>query len=160
VSEAQHAHLAHVMPGRLRLRLPGSRGRPERLERVRRRIAAHPEVTAVEVDHRTGSVLVQGGIAVEALSLLGEEEDLFSLVPPAALRPLAEDVMQALENVDQRLSAATGGRLGVVSASVAALLAYAAVQLARGRVEVPATTLVWYAFTAMLLARAGRHRLT
>ncbi len=150
------AHVVHAMPGRVRLRLPSARGRPERLEHVRSRLAAQRGVTAVNVDHRTGSVVVEGEVALQALGALGEAEGLFSLVPPQMLKPLAEDMMRGVETVDSRIRFITHGRVGLLSALATVLVAVAAVQLLRGRVGAPAVTLLWYAFATVMMAQAGR----
>jgi len=148
-----HAHVVHAIPGRLRLRVPSARGRPERLESLRRRLAAHQGVRDVRVDARTGSVLVLGQIAWDALHHIGEEDGLFALVPPAAVRQVEDELLQSLERVESGIRGLSGGRFGLLGGTVAALVALALVQLLRGQTGTPATSLLWYAFSAVLTAR-------
>ncbi len=147
-----HAHVAHVTRGRVRLRL--ARGHPGHLERVRHRLAAEPGVHGVEVDHRTGSVLVWGAITAELLARVGREEGLFDLVPPRALRPLEEDLTAALERTDLGIRRFSGGRFGLMGLVVTSLAVLAAVQAGRGRFDVPAPTLLWYTLSAAMMLRA------
>jgi hypothetical protein len=53
------AHVAHHVPGRLRLKVPGAKGNPEFLEKVKDALAPISGITEIEVNPVTGSVLVQ-----------------------------------------------------------------------------------------------------
>jgi hypothetical protein len=54
----QKAQSVHHIPGRLRLKLSGAKGNRHLLDTIRESIQAIPDVTGVEVNPRTGSVLV------------------------------------------------------------------------------------------------------
>jgi hypothetical protein len=54
----QKAQSVHHIPGRLRLKLSGAKGNHHLLDTIRESIQAIPDVTGVEVNPRTGSVLV------------------------------------------------------------------------------------------------------
>ncbi len=144
------------MRGRVRLRIHEARGQPERLGRVLDKLASHHDVREVRADHRTGSVVVLGDLAIDALRNFGREQELFELVPAPELQPLSEDIVGGLETADERIRLATGGRLGVMSLAATALVGIAAVQAVRGQISVPAMTLLWYAFSVVLMARSGR----
>jgi hypothetical protein len=53
-----HAHVVHHIPGRLRLKLPGAKGDPAFLDKVREALAPLEGVEEVIVNSVTGSVLV------------------------------------------------------------------------------------------------------
>jgi hypothetical protein len=55
----QTAQAVHSIPGRLRLKLSGAKGNLHLLNSLRESIQAIPEVTGVEVNPRSGSVLVR-----------------------------------------------------------------------------------------------------
>lgn len=147
-----HAHIIHALPGRLRLRLP--RHRPEVLERVRHLLADHPSISHVEVDARTGSVLVLGAVEAELLKHLGAEKGLFNLAPPEALKPLEENMTAVLENADATVRRISGNRVGLLGLVVVMLGGLLVVQIGRGRFDVPAPTLMWYALSIIMMLRA------
>lgn len=150
---AETAHLAHAMPGRVRLRFPAARGHPHRLERLRRHLAAVDGVRHVDVHPRTGSVVVTGDLALESLRALGSGQDLFELELEQLARPLAEELARGLERLDEAMTAWSGGRLRLADAAVAALLATAVVQAIRGRWAGPAAAMLWYAASLALMTR-------
>lgn len=156
MAEPPAAHVAHAIPGRVRLRVPAARGYPDRLDRMRRKLSAHHGVRAVEVDHRTGSVLVLGDVALHALADAAEADGLFRLIPPQALKPVEDALGLGIEQADARIRGLTGGRVGLFGLTVAFLVAVAAIQAYRGRVGAPAASLLWYAFTTALMVHSGR----
>ena len=150
--DAPRAQVAHAIGGRVRLRL--ARFHPGHLERVRHRLAAEPGIHGVEVDHRTGSVLVWGAVTAELLGEIGRQEGLFDLIPPRVLRPLEDDMTKALEQADLGIRHWSGGRVGLMGLVVGSLAALAVVQTARGRFDVPAPTLLWYMLSAAMMLRS------
>ena len=54
------ARVEHNMPGRVRVRIARGDRSPAHMERLRQRLQAHPDVSAVQVNPQTGSVLVRG----------------------------------------------------------------------------------------------------
>jgi len=52
------AHIAHHIPGRLRLKVPGAKGNPAFLDQVRAALTSVEGVSEIEVNPVTGSVLV------------------------------------------------------------------------------------------------------
>lgn len=123
----------------------------------------------VRSDPRTGSLVVQGEMDAGRLARWGEGERLFRLAAPslpipsggqpAVPHPVAQDVGDWMDRMDDRLKRATGGLLGLAGSAAFLLLTFAAIQAVRGRVGPPAVTLLWYAATAALLAQSDRrHR--
>lgn len=146
------ARVEHISPGRLRLRVASQRGRATYFETVRARLGQEPMVRAVQVNARTGSVLLHLHEPVNWPALLARaaQLDLFRLVhtpgPGATTRQVrAPQVLGQLAEP------------GTTSSTVLALalLAGAAVQGWRGQVAAPAVTLVWYAMQLLRGADKG-----
>jgi Heavy metal associated domain 2 len=53
------AHVAHHIPGRIRLKMPGSGDAQHLLEQVQRAISLIPEVNRIDVNRTTGSIVVE-----------------------------------------------------------------------------------------------------
>lgn len=146
------ARVEHLSPGRLRLRVAGQRGRAAYFETVRGRLELEPAVRAVQVNARTGSVLLYLREPVNWPQLLARvaQLDLFRLVRAPA--PGASTRRVQAPQVPGRLA-----ELGTTSSAVLALalLAGAAVQSWRGQIAAPAVTLVWYAMQLLRGADKG-----
>lgn len=83
------------------------------MERVRQRLARHPDVQSVEVSERTGSVLVLGTQTERLRAALEEFLELVEEAPsPEAVRDRGvETAVTLVKDLDDRLAWATGGRL-------------------------------------------------
>lgn len=128
------AEVVHRIPGRLRLRLPAMRGDAGFFDRLRADFDAALPDHEIVVSVTTGSVLITGAECPFAeVGRIGRERGWFEL----------GDVE-------------SGGRTGPPSASapgydarsttILLLLLLASVQILRGQVLVPATSLLWYAY--------------
>jgi cation transport ATPase len=59
MSRAKHpAKIAHQVPGRMRLKVPGAKGDPELLEEIRQTLTSVPGIHDVEINDTTGSVTI------------------------------------------------------------------------------------------------------
>jgi hypothetical protein len=151
------AYLAHRAPGRLRLRIPERRGDADYFRRVAEALAGHAGVSAVEVSAVTAGVLVRhaGSLSVAEVSRCGRVAGLFDLDPGlAAGVPAVRQVAAQLRAIDVALRGASRNEADVRSLVFVGMLGLAAVQLLRGHVLGPATTLLWQAFQL-----AGGHHL-
>lgn len=126
------AQVVHYVPGRCRMRLPGMRGEADFFARLRADLLQEITESRVRVNALTGSVLVEGhATSLGELERIGRERGWFDL-------SVAEDREWAAP------TAATGEATRRALMTVFLLLAV--LQIARGQVLVPATSLLWYAF--------------
>jgi cation transport ATPase len=95
--------------GRIRVRLPKAKRDRATLDKVQRTISAMHGVKGVDVNHATGSVVVQYDTNVHedfhaALTRHGEEHDLFRIAPPhlSEVDELAETIEKEAEFLAQR----------------------------------------------------------
>ena len=140
-------YVAHVLPGRVRVRVPARRGDAAFFDRVAERLGELPSVTSVIATPLTGSVVVEFTGEIQALALaamaLSDEVRLELAPPPTA--PLMLRVRREVAAADAAIREATGGELDARAAAFCVLLAFSALQLLRGNLLAPTVTLLWYA---------------
>ena len=139
--EAVKVRLGHVTAGRARLRL-AQRLEPPALDALADRLAASPGVRRVVLRPNTGSVIVEAAAGEAALKRLIEGLDFLKLLPPAKPVPIGQVAKFGELMLDQKIRDQTGGALDLRAALALLLFATAVIQLFRGRVAGPATTLL------------------
>jgi hypothetical protein len=148
---------AHVAPGRIRFRIPGRRGDEAYFRRTLESLATCPGVEGLRANPLTASILVLHHGDPDAIEHFAEAAGLFEAgTPPPNGRPsdrASGSLVGLATTVDQSLLRLTEGRVDLRAASIAWLASGAAVQMARGRMLPPATTLAWYLY--QLLRRKG-----
>lgn len=163
----KHGHIVSHTSGRMRVRLHQGHRDPAALEMIEDRLSEHPAVASVATNPRTGSVLVQynhhsltkddlkellwdaGLVAREFMGAEEIPEDLGRDAEPAAHSTTATTVLDALTDLDQRLSKATNGKLDIKLLVPTGLGLLALRQIAingLGLGQVPGYVLLWYTF--------------
>jgi hypothetical protein len=173
MQRSQEMHRARIVsqaPGRMRLRLHQEHRDPTALKQLEQDLGGRDGVTSVSTDHRTGSVLVHYDrrtltkddltdmlfdVGVAALDLLGadaaaedlgQERDARGVVPHSTG---ATGVLDALTDLDHRISQMSGGRFDLKLLVPAGLGLLALRQIALnglGLAQVPGYVLLWYTF--------------
>jgi hypothetical protein len=137
----------------VRLRVAEQRGQSAYFETVRSRLSQEPAVRGVQVNARTGSVLLDLQQPVDWPGLLARAAQLglFAVVmPPAGTAPpRSRPDLGPLGRLGRLAEPGSSGG----TALAMALLAGAAIQGWRGQLAAPAVTLAWY---ALQLLRSGR----
>lgn len=160
-----HGHIVSQAPGRMRVRLHRGHRDPSELARIEGRLVRRDGIQAVATNTRTGSVLVHYDrralskddlvamlydVGVAAREVLGAEdvpEDLGR--EPAPHSAPAIGLMDALSDLDQRVSRLTGGKLDVkvlVPAGLGLLALRQILSTGLGLADVPGYVLLWYTF--------------
>lgn len=147
-SRRPRAHISHLIPGRVRLRIPERRRDEAYFATLKQRVHEWPGISAVHVNPRTASLLALFSDAAAALAH-AQNCDLFELTeaePPRPAVPIGERARFRARSFDARLREVTGGLADTQSLVFAALFAAGAYQIIRRRnVGAPAVTLLWYA---------------
>ncbi|SEQ26796.1 hypothetical protein [Thalassovita taeanensis] len=144
----------HVIDGRARLR-PAMSLEPDALKALADRIAAVPAVRRVLARPATGSLIVEfDGPAAPVFEEIGAQE-IARIRPQPAPPPITQVARFGLMRADMNLKNATDGTLDLNSTVALLLFMGAAVQVARGQIAGPATTLVMAAL-AMLDRQNGK----
>lgn len=149
------AEVAHAMPGRLRMRVPGHRGNAELFAQLEQKLAQSQLLERVQVNPVTGSVLLEfEGPHEELLDKLARQlpfefEVAGPAAPPARRPPSAAGLLDPLRLVSGRdidemfMTGALFGAVGLV-------------QVLRGQILIPALPAFWYATNAFRLAREAQ----
>mgnify|MGYP006280299665 CR=1 FL=1 len=146
--EAPRARCRHALPGRLRLTLVDKRGDAAWFDRAAVALATMPGVTRVDGRPRTGSLLIEYDIAIDELLRRAAAEGLFHVEPGSGP-----------EQATYRARLDAGMETPAIAQWAAmALLAAAAVQVARREILPPAVSLLVYAATALLAAERRQAR--
>ena len=164
----QEIRVLSALPGRLRVRHVGRRRGLEELETLRDSLQARPEVDAVELNPRTGSLLVfydPGRVSSEDLRGALSEVGLDLAADVEAARGQAGGtgrVMGAAEALNRRVIQASGGtdlRL-LVPMGLGALSARQALRNTPRLGQAPWYLLAWYAFDSFLKLNRPQGRST
>jgi Heavy metal associated domain 2 len=158
------ARVTSSTPGRVRLRLRRPERHQDMMRSIRHNLRQRMDGADVEVNPRTGSVLVHYdqracshadvlsalrdvGLVIEDVAQ-GLGEEVPSLQGPGRTTT-SEGIIEALTDLDRQLSAMTGRSVDLKLAIPLLLGGLGVVQLARsgfGLGDVPAYVLLWYAF--------------
>jgi hypothetical protein len=144
------AQVCHRIPGRTRIRVPERRGDAAYFADVQRALAGLEGVERCDVNPVTGSLIIEHSAPLAALVEHAAQAGVFRLAQldpesvPGRVRALLN-----LRRLDQEVSRASNGEVDLATLTAAGLLTMAAVQLVRGQILAPATTLLWYALATM-----------
>jgi len=157
-----HGHIVSDTPGRLRIRLRRTHRHPHVMELARNQLRQHEAVHQVATNDTTGSIVVNYDPArLSRDSVLGMLKDVGIIAREAAEELLAETpgeskhsaaalgIIAAVNDLDRRLSRATGRNIDLKLVFPASLFALGIRQAATqglGLSTVPAYVLLWYAF--------------
>jgi hypothetical protein len=146
------AYLVHEMPGRFRLRVPSRVKDSQYFKRVREQLQTVPEISLLETNSITGSILVEYVGEAQTIFHAARERNLFrvSRAEQAAHEPLSLRLSDRLREFDNRISSFTHGELDT-AALISMLLGAAGVaQFAKKKVWPAGATLLWYAANVLL----------
>jgi hypothetical protein len=141
-----HAEIIHNSPGRLRLRIRTQRGRTEFFAGIEEKLAQCPGVERAVVNPVTGSVLLEPASDLSALVAFTQSQQLFQLAQaPTLMAPLTHQIAERFGDLNGELRKLSGGGIDFGSLGFIGLITLAAVQLQRGHVLGPTSTLLWAA---------------
>lgn len=132
--------IAHVTDGRARLRLAGSLDRAA-LGDLADALAGLPRVRRVLARPNTGSLIVEADATADALRAALDGCEAIRILPPEPPIQVDRAAQAGLMKLDLAIRGRTENALDVRSAIAVLLIGGAAVQLLRGRIAGPATTL-------------------
>lgn len=139
----------HRSARRLRLRFEGTAPRGADLSAFADRLAGVEGVLRARARPNTGSVILDLSRPPEAVLAALEEAGAARIAGPAKPVPVGQVIQLGLTQADMGLGRRTEGALDLRTALGLALLAGALLQLSRGRVAGPATTLFMSAWSLL-----------
>jgi hypothetical protein len=150
------AHVSHRTPGRLRLRIPTRRGQADFFDKLVAELTRQTDVERLEANPLTASVLLMPAVDLGKLARIGADGGLYTLAADESgheAAPLAQQVAAGFGGLNRQLRSMTGGNLDLVSVGFLVLVAAAFIQLQRGHVLGPTSTLLWYASGLLLMSQ-------
>ena len=98
----------------MRVRVAHEDRSPEQMERLRRELSAQPAVKQVEVNHRTGSILVHGEVSLALEQAIGQSLELVEGAGPENVPEAGvESVVLLVKDLDGWIRRSTGSRLSL-----------------------------------------------
>jgi hypothetical protein len=155
------ARVAHVSPGRLRLRIVEKRGDRAYFEKVESALGSQPDFAAAQVQVTTGSLLMVGKNAtIPGAADFGRKNDLFDLKEQSAHPDqLIWDTAAPVQAFSGHIRRFSGDTLDLSSGLFFGLLLFGLFELLRGNWKTPPWyTAFWYAagiYSKSLLDRVG-----
>lgn len=150
------AYVHHQIPGRVRLKIPAHRGDAAYFERLASQIGSYPGIVHAYGNPQTASLLIEHGGNFADISNRAATDDLFEIVHDT-LAPVVEAGQSPVTPINQAAQSyrlpAKPQFLPALAVGFAGLGVY---QLFRRQVLAPATTLFWYALSAMIVAAAKK----
>ena len=151
-------HLVHRTRRRVRLRVPDKFGDAPWFAEAESRLTQLGPVSAVQVHPVTASLILEVDPSADLDSLLAGN-DLFDYqANPPPIPGAAAQVKLGLSKVDRLLKSASNDSQDLRSLMFLLILILAGVQMARGKIMVPALSLLWYAMELVLGARASKDK--
>jgi len=155
MSDLPTAEVAHRSAERLRLRFPRQRGDVDFFAKLERSALFVEGVLAATGRPGTGSLVIRHKSDFDTLANRLRAEGMCDVrTEPEDHRPEVE-AHHLSDELDARLFQVSGGQLDLRAVGAFALVAMGILQIARGRVAVPATTALWYGLSLLLANARG-----
>ncbi|WP_457797774.1 hypothetical protein [Methylocystis sp. S23] len=148
MADRPEAHIVHLTPSRVRLKIPARRHDKGYFSAVSTQLR---EAMGAEIESNpaTGSVLITAADALNAVRALGDKAPFDIVDRPQEPELSLPQLRRQVESANARFTRFFGGDArGYI---VFALVATSLLQFARGRTLAPAVTLLWYASEGLRL---------
>lgn len=125
--------------GRFRLETPLD---PQGIERLANDLASIAGVKRAVVRPNTGSVIIEAAVPIDGIIAAIEDQGIAHIQEAPAPPPVGQLMQMGVLRADMEVRQQTGGAFDLRSAMATLLIMAALVQLTRGRLAGPATTLL------------------
>ncbi len=139
------AHIVHRLPRRLRLKVPEKRRDAEWLAEAAVQLERLPGVKRVEMRVVSGSLLIHHRVDAGLEGRLASVGLFHITNAHVGSPPVLDPILDGLTRSQRKLKRRTGGRANLEVVLIVLLVSAAAVQALRGKIMVPAISLLWYA---------------
>lgn len=142
----------HATRNRCRLRVESKLER-EGIERLANALASFEGVQRAFVRPNTGSVILETALPVETVLAQAAAEGVVRIKPPLKPPPVGQALQMGLLKADMSVRKESDSAFDLRSLMALLLIAMAIVQLSRGRIAGPATTLLMSALSLLDLSK-------
>lgn len=144
------AYVVHELPKRTRVKVPSQRGNAGYFDRTRGRLEACPGVTQIKTNFRTGSLLLTHTVPFARIATFAGEQALFTLLEDPEPDTLLQQASESFSRLNGQIVRFSQGDLDVRSILLITVLVMGVIQVARGRIMMPATALFLNALNLMM----------
>lgn len=152
------AYVSHVIPGRLRVKIPSKKGDARYFDDVHKQMSGYEGIARVAVNSLTASVLVIHELNSRKIAAYAEQSNLFRIedVKPFEKQTyISRKVSETFRDVNSRVIVSTKGFANVPDLVLLTLVGLSVIQISRGNFTAPAWyTALWYALNIFLKAQA------
>jgi Heavy metal associated domain 2 len=155
------AQLCHAIPGRTRIRVSAKRRDHAYFLAVQQKLADFEGVDTVDVNPTTASLLLHHQSSKQAIVEFARSQGLFQVKEPddsadAESKPISERAYGSLHALDQHIRGLSRGGVDFWGAMFLVMLGLGVNEFIKGNISSPATTMLWYAVGALMLAQGNK----
>jgi len=152
------AYIKHQLPGRVRLKIPQKKGDFHYFDRIAELFSDCPGITQLQLNPPAASMLICHVTEIDFLTIaeFAQTNGLFTIIEQQAEEtfsipylPIPKFTSTGLSRVDESLMNVSRGLVDGRSLLFLALIGLAVRQMTKGAIMGPASTLLWYAFSAL-----------
>lgn len=153
------AYVSHMMPGRLRLKVPLKKGDGEYLNKIVEELSALSGIEQVTMNSSTSGVLLLHNLEKNNIMEHLHASGLFHLVPLKASQAGVHGGMKnVFGEIGNKVEKVTGGSLDISEIAFLALLGAGIFQIGRGNLTaIPWHTAFWYALNIFLKSDTSKN---
>jgi hypothetical protein len=151
------AYINHIIPGRLRVKIPLKKRDTGFFEDIYQSLSACEGIKTVEVNPVTGSVLVIHMLDSKKIAAYAEEHNLFRIESVNYLQKqtyVSRKISETFSSFNKKVTLSTKGFANIPDLVLLALVGLSILQVSRGNFTAPAWyTAIWYALNIFLKAQ-------
>jgi hypothetical protein len=158
VSDIPDAHLSHLAPGRLRVKIPSRKGDITYFASLGKKLSKLDGVEKVEVNPVTGSALFIHTVDSKKIDEYARANNFFYLnrthISPSNLH---QRVSETFSGINNRIKGFTDGELDMSAIAFLILIGAGIYQIGKGNITaLPWYAAFWYALNIFLKAKHGK----
>jgi hypothetical protein len=155
------AQVSHAIAGRTRIRIADKRHDGAYFSRVQQKLAAFDGIHSVEANPLTASLLVHHRASDQAIAEFAHSQGLFEVKESSApadskSQSITRRAYDGLNALDHNVRSLSRGAIDFWGAVFVVMLGLGISELFKGNVSSPATTMLWYAVGALMLAQGKK----
>jgi hypothetical protein len=148
------AYIHHELPHRYRIHIPTHKGKDDFFMDLRSKLAQCGEIDGVEINPKTGSVVIHHQGSNEKIAQFAKNNQLFSLEPQEKISIKIETIplkriLKHFERLNQKIIKHSQGQIDINMLVFGGLIGLAITQTANGKFLPPAWTLASQAISVL-----------
>jgi hypothetical protein len=151
------AYISHMLPGRLRIKIPSKKGDGYFFGEMHNQFSAYTGIEKVEVNSLTGSILLIHTLDIGTIAAFSRQKNLFTIRDTQRYGNqtyISRKISETFQDINHTVLVSTKGFANVPDLLVLTLIGLSIFQISQGNFIAPAWyTALWYAMNIFLKAR-------